>query len=129
MNYHLTKTIHTTSMALVKEKVQALLAEHGFGIVTTLDISEKINSKLNIAYRPYLVLGVCNPQFAFQALEIEPYMGALLPCTLVLQENINNSVTVSFLNPALFSTITGNVSLSLLTHEVFLIMQTVLNAL
>ena len=78
-------TVLSTPMNETRERVEAALAEQGFGILTEIDVQATLREKLGIEREPYLILGACNPQLAHRALEADPSVGALLPCNVVLR--------------------------------------------
>jgi uncharacterized protein (DUF302 family) len=77
--------------AAAVERLTALLAEQGFGILTRIDIHEVFARKLGITRPPYIVLGACNPNFANAALQVQPEMGILLPCNVVVEGNADGA--------------------------------------
>jgi uncharacterized protein (DUF302 family) len=82
----------------VKEQVVAALKEQGFGVLTEIDVKQTLKQKLGLDFRPYYILGACNPPLAHRALEADPSIGLLLPCNIVLQSE-GESVRVSVLDP------------------------------
>lgn len=75
------------------------LKRQGFGIITTIDMKATLKEKLNVDFRDYKILGACNPQFAHKALSVEPQIGVMLPCNVVVQQQENGIVAVSAVNP------------------------------
>ena len=98
MTYHFTKTV-AGSMDGVRERVTAALAAAGFGVLTTIDVAATLKKKLGVDFRPYLILGACNPQSAYKALQAEDKIGTMLPCNVILQEKAAGEVEVSAVDP------------------------------
>jgi uncharacterized protein (DUF302 family) len=93
MSYHFSKTVHMDFDAAV-EKTPAELKARGFGVLTQIDVRQTLKDKLGVDFRPYLILGACNPPFAYQALQAEDKIGTLLPCNVIVQQHANGTVEV-----------------------------------
>ena len=100
------------------EKVTAALADAGFGVLTTIDVKATLKKKLDVDFRPYMILGACNPPFAHKALQTEPYIGAMLPCNVVVQQTEDGSVSVAAIDPAASMQAVDNPALAEIAGEV-----------
>ena len=96
--YHLSKrSVLPFDKAI--EKITEALREEGFGIITSIDLKETFKNKLNVDFRKYMILGACNPRFAYESLLEEDKVGVFLPCNVVVQEHENGEVEVSIIDP------------------------------
>jgi len=98
MRYYFNKTVSGTFDAAVHRVVEALKKE-GFGILTEIDVRDKMREKLGLEFRNYRILGACNPPFAWQALQVEDKIGTLLPCNVILQELAKGRIEVAAIDP------------------------------
>lgn len=83
----------------VLTRVTQNLQLQGFGVITSIDVQDTFQKKLNVTFRNYRILGACNPQFAYKAISLESHMGVMLPCNIVIQEHENGEVEISAINP------------------------------
>ena len=67
-------------------RTEAALKEEGFGVISRIDIQEALKTKIGVDFRPYIILGACNPALAHEALKLEDKVGTMLPCNVVVQE-------------------------------------------
>jgi uncharacterized protein (DUF302 family) len=81
------------------ERVVESLKNHGFGVLSDIDVAATLKSKLGIDQAPYRILGACNPDFAHQALAAEPDIGVLLPCNVVVRVDEDGDTWVLYMNP------------------------------
>ena len=117
MNYHFTKTVSGT-LDEVERQVRARLADEGFGVLTVIDVAATLKKKLGVEFRPYLILGACNPEFAYKALQAEDKIGTMLPCNLILQEKTKGEIEVSAVDPAASMAAIENPALAGIAGEV-----------
>ena len=89
------------------ERVTAVLKDHGFGILTRIDLKEAFAEKLGVDFREYLILGACNPRLAHRALMRKPEVGLLLPCNVTLESGPDDRVTVRIADPVTLFAVGG----------------------
>jgi uncharacterized protein (DUF302 family) len=98
MSYHFSKKLQVTYDEAISRVMAALQAE-GFGVLTEIDVKETLKKKLDVDFRKYRILGACNPQLAYQALQLEDKIGTMLPCNVLVQETDDGQVEVSAIDP------------------------------
>ena len=97
MNYYFSTKLPGEFAAVVQQARQALQAE-GFGIVSEIDIQKTFADKIGVEFRPYLILGACNPTLAHEALRLEDKVGTMLPCNVVIQA-VDDAIEVAAIDP------------------------------
>lgn len=118
MTYHISKTIAKQDFYDLKEKITEALKSEGFGVLTEIDIQATMKKKLDKDYKPFLILGACNPGYADQVLSIDPNMSALLPCNVSLRELENGDMEISAIDPVAAMASLGNPLIEPLAKEV-----------
>jgi len=116
MEFYHCKTVHRSFDEAVSAMTDALKTE-GFGVLTKIDMKEKLKEKLNVDFRKYVILGACNPPFAHNALQIEDKIGVMLPCNVIIQEK-DDFVEIATIDPVKSMSAVGNPELSEVAAEV-----------
>jgi uncharacterized protein (DUF302 family) len=98
MSYYFNKTLAVPFDEAV-ERVKAELKKEGFGVLTEIDVKKTLHEKLGVDFRPYRILGACNPPFAYKALMTEDKIGTMLPCNVIVQEHAPGRVEVAAIDP------------------------------
>ena len=99
------------------DAVRGALGEQGFGVLTEIDVRATMKAKLDVEMPSQVILGACNPSLAHRAMEIEPSIGLLLPCNVVVRETADGTV-VEAIDPAVLAGFTGNEALEPIATEV-----------
>lgn len=107
----------TASFADTVERTRAALAEQGFGILTEIDVAATLKTKLDLDLAPYLILGACNPPLAHQAISIDPSIGVLLPCNVVVRTLDETHTLVEAMDPDVMVNATGNPALASVAEQ------------
>ena len=98
MTYHFTKTVDMSFDDAVMSTKEAL-KRHNYRVVAEINMKDNFKKELNVDFRPYLILGACNPQLSYRALQAEDKLGTMLPCNVVLQQQEDGRVEVSAIDP------------------------------
>ncbi len=117
MTYHFSKII-ALPMDKAIDHVTAALAAKGFGVLTTIDVGATLKKKLDVDFRPYVILGACNPEFAYKALRQESHIGTMLPCNVILRQAEEDHIEVSAVDPIASMQAVGNPALASIAGDV-----------
>lgn len=101
------------AVAMIKES----LAESGFGILTEIDLKKTLKNKIDVDIDDQVILGACNPRFAYRGIQVEPSLGLLLPCNVVVRHSAGVTV-VETIDPETMVTLTGNPEMEAVALEV-----------
>ncbi len=115
--YHITRTVTGKSFDETIEAVTEALKTEGFGVLTEIDVKATLKKKIDVDFRPYKILGACNPAFAHQALQMEDNLGVMLPCNVIVQEK-PEGISVSAIDPIASIGRIGNPALAGVAEEV-----------
>ena len=117
MSYYFNKTISLPFDEAV-DRVKAELKKDGFGIMTEIDVQMTLKEKLGVDFRPYRILGACNPPFAYKALLAEDKIGTMLPCNVIVQELGPGQIEVAAIDPLASMAAVHNPDLGVIGLEV-----------
>lgn len=117
MAYYIARTCARAFDAVVADVIERLKAE-GFGVLTDIDVRSTMQAKIGAQMRGYRILGACNPQIAYQALQLEDRLGVLLPCNVIVRETADGRVEVASIDPVGQMERTGNPALAAAAEEV-----------
>jgi uncharacterized protein (DUF302 family) len=98
MTYTIDRTLTTATFADAVDRTRSALSKHGFGVLTEIDVKATMKKKIDADIDDYLILGACNPRMAFEAMKLEPKVGAMLPCNVILR-SVGGDVIVSAIDP------------------------------
>ena len=126
MTYYF-KTEVTGTVDSVVERAIAAFKAHGFGVLTDIDIKQTLKQKLGVDFRPYRILGACNPPLAYRALNAEDKVGTMLPCNLIVQDLGSGRVEVAAIDPRAGMQQVANPELTVIASEVATKLQLVID--
>ena len=98
MTYYFARTLDTDFETAITRTREALLA-HGFGVITEIDVTNTLKTKIGVDFRPYRILGACNPKLAHEALQLEDKVGTMLPCNVVVQQTAPGKIEIAAIDP------------------------------
>jgi uncharacterized protein (DUF302 family) len=116
MTYYFAKSLDLPFDQAV-EKTVAALKEKGFGVLTRIDVQATLKEKIGVDFRPYVILGACNPKFAHQALQAEDKIGTMLPCNVIVQQH-DGKTEVAAIDPIASMQAVENASLQPVADQV-----------
>jgi uncharacterized protein (DUF302 family) len=117
MAYYYSKTLRTSFDDAV-EKVTASLSAEGFGVISEVDLHEKIKYKLGVDFKRYRILGACNPAFSYRALQAEDKIGVMLPCNVLVIEQGEGETEIAAVNPSEAMSVVRNEEVNQVAAEV-----------
>jgi uncharacterized protein (DUF302 family) len=106
MTYGFSKKVNI-SYETALEKVTSELQKEGFGVLTEIDVRATLKKKLDVDTSPYAILGACNPPLAHKALTMEPEIGLLLPCNVIVYENSHGETTIAAIDAKAMMSVVG----------------------
>ena len=117
MSYYFSTKIESEFEQAI-ERVTGELQKEGFGILTEIDVKATLKKKLDVDFRNYLILGACNPPFAYRALQTEPKLGIMLPCNVVVEELEDGLIEVAAVDPLVAMAVVDNQELEEVATEI-----------
>lgn len=118
MKYYYSKLLKNVSFDEAVEKVTEALKLEGFGVLTEIDVKATFKKKLDVDFRPYKILGACNPPYAHKALSVEDKIGIMLPCNVIIQETSDDKIEVAAVDPVASMTAVENEQLTSIAKEI-----------
>jgi uncharacterized protein (DUF302 family) len=118
MSYYMNAILHYTGYDEAVALATRELQKEGFGVLTQIDVKQTLKQKIDADFRPYIILGACNPHFAHKALQLESKLGALLPCNVVIEQLQDGSIEVSAVDPIAMMSMIENRELKDIANEV-----------
>ncbi len=118
MSYYFKTTLTNVTFDEAINKTVAALKTEGFGVLTEIDLKATFKKKLDADFYNYKILGACNPQFAFNALQAEDKIGTMLPCNFIVQEREAGTIEISGVDPMASMVSVQNESLGAIAGEV-----------
>ncbi len=123
------RTIYNGSVAEAEAAITAALKDAGFGVLTRIDVAETLKEKIGVERPPYVILGACNPKLAHRGLSLEPELGLMLPCNVIVYKDDEGQTVVSAIDPAAMVGMIDNPDLVCLVEEARPLLQQALAAI
>jgi len=98
MTYTINRMVPDADIDTVDQRVRAALNDAGFGVLTEIDVKATMKKKIDVDMEPYRILGACNPNMAYEAIGMEPRVGAMLPCNVILRQ-VEGGIEISAIDP------------------------------
>ena len=117
MSYTLDRVINDADIDDVDRRTREALANHGFGVLTEIDVKATMRKKLDLEMNDYRILGACNPKMAYEAIGLEPTVGAMLPCNVILRQ-VDEGIQVSAIDPVASMQAINNDELKAVANQV-----------
>lgn len=127
--YTFDKVLEDSTFEEAVRRTRDALAEKGFGVLTEIDVKKTMKAKLDADIGDYMILGACNPKMAYEALKLEPRVGAMLPCNVIVRMLPDRKVEVSAIDPVASMASIDNADLSAVAGQVRNMLQEVVRAL
>lgn len=128
MSYFFSKKV-SMNFENAMSRITEELKKEGFGILTEIDVKATLKKKLDVDFQKYIILGACNPAFAYKALQAEPHIGTMLPCNVIVQELADGQVEVAAVDPLASMQAIQNQELQAIAKEIQLKLKRVIDQL
>lgn len=128
MSYTMTRHFPAATLDEIDARTRAALSASGFGVLTEIDVAATMKKKLDVAMPAYRILGACNPKMAWQAIQMEPRVGAMLPCNVILR-GVDDGIEVSAIDPVASMQAIDNPDLKAVAGHVRELLRTALDAI
>ena len=122
--YTYDKRLPNTAIDNAVSRTKKALADRGFGILTEINVKETLKSKIGVDIDDYVILGACNPKMAYEALKLEPKVGAMLPCNVIVR-SAAGGVEISAIDPVASMSAIDNPELKRVAETVRTMLQAV----
>ena len=99
MSYHFNKILKNITFETAVESVKSELKKEGFGVITEIDMKATLKQKLDVDFKKYIILGACNPEFAYKVLQQEDLIGLFLPCNVIVVQQESGEIEVAAVDP------------------------------